>query len=63
MTVNVAEVEPAGIVMLPATEADKLDELRLTVAPPVKAGPFKVTVAVGLVPPTTEEGEMETVAA
>ncbi len=48
-----ADVEPAGIVTLAGSEATVVFELeRVTTAPPVGAGPFSVTVAVELFPPT-----------
>lgn len=56
-TVKVAVVEPAGIVTLDGTLAIKgivLD--KLTVAPPVGAGPLNVTVPVERPPPITEVG-------
>lgn len=51
--VAVAEVEPAGMTTLAGIEATAVLELEsATVAPPAGAGPFKVTVAVELFPPT-----------
>ena len=53
--VNVVLVLPAGIVTLDGTWAALVLLLcRVTVAPPVGAAPFKVTVPVALLPPTTE---------
>lgn len=48
-----ALVEPAGMVTLGRIEATvMLELLRLTTAPPAGAGPFSVTDAVPLFPPT-----------
>lgn len=53
MTVTGALVEPAGIVTLAGIDATIGFELpRPTTAPPAGAGPFSVTVAVPLFPPT-----------
>ena len=56
MTVKVAVDEPAETVTVPGTEADWLDDDKTIEAPPAEAFPLSVTVAVGLVPPTTELG-------
>jgi hypothetical protein len=51
VTVNVADREPAATATLTGTVAFAVLELfRVTVAPPVGAGAFRVTVAVGLCP-------------
>ena len=55
-TVKVAELVPAATVTVDGTVALELFELRVMTAPPVGAGPFKVTVAVEEVPPFTEVG-------
>ena len=57
LTVNVALVEPAGMVTLEATVA--ADVLLLdsdTGAPPAGAGPFRVTVPTEELPPMTLDG-------
>jgi hypothetical protein len=55
--VNVVLVLPAGIVTLDGTWAAVVMLLcSVTLAPPVGAAPFKVTVPVALLPPTTELG-------
>jgi hypothetical protein len=57
LTVKVALVAPAGTVTLEGTAATEvLLLLRVTVAPPVGAGPLSVTVPVELFPPLTEVG-------
>ena len=49
----VADVRPAGMATLAGIEATAVLELdRVTTASPVGAGPFSVTVAVALFPPT-----------
>jgi len=57
LTVAVALVCPAGIVMLLGTDAAEPLELKLTESPPLGAGPFSVTVAVEGAPPATVVGE------
>jgi hypothetical protein len=59
LTVNVALVAPATTTTLAGTVA--LDELEdsVTVAPPVGAWPFNVTVPVDELPPATEAGLSE----
>jgi len=59
-TVNVAVVDPAATVTDAGTVALVELELSETVSPPVGAVPFRVTVPVELVPPTTEVGETVT---
>jgi len=55
--VNVALRAPPAIVTLGGTcAADALLLCNVTRAPPAGAAPFKVTVPVELVPPTTEVG-------
>lgn len=56
VTVNVAVVAPAATVTLAGTCADPLLEESATAAPPAGAGPFRVTVPVELLPPTTLVG-------
>jgi hypothetical protein len=59
--VKVALVAPAGILTLAGTRAaDVLLLCNVTSAPPVGARPFKVTVPVELLPPTTEVGFLVT---
>jgi hypothetical protein len=51
VTVNVPELDPAGMMMLAGTVAFAVLELvSVTAAPPVRAGPFNMTVAVRLCP-------------
>ena len=57
---NVADVEPDGITTDVGTAALAELEVRLTVMPPVGAGPLRVTVPVADVPPVTVVGEMLT---
>lgn len=56
VTVKVAVLVPAATVTVDGTLALKLFELRVMAVPPVRAGPFKVTVAVEEVPPFTDVG-------
>lgn len=55
---NVADVEPDGIVTEAGTVALLVLELRATVMPPRGAGPLRVAVPVADVPPGTVFGEM-----
>jgi hypothetical protein len=59
-TANVAEVDPAGIVTDAGTVAAGELVVSLTTAPPVGAGPPRVTVPRTLEPPVTDAGETET---
>jgi hypothetical protein len=59
MTVKVALVEPAGIVIFVGTVAALEFELRATTSPPVGATPLSFTVPVVLAPPTTLTGLRE----
>lgn len=52
--VNVALVAPAATVTLAGTVTWVLELDSVTFAPPLGAGPFNVTVAVSLSPPTTD---------
>ena len=62
VTVNVAEVLPAGTVTLAGTVAAAVLLLEsVTTAPPVGAAPFSVTVPVELFPPTTVVGLIDKV--
>lgn len=56
VAVNVAEVAPAATVTEAGSVAALELSLRVTLAPPVGAGPLSVTVPVELVPPTTVAG-------
>lgn len=56
VTVSVAEVEPPITVTDAGTFALLLLEARVTVVPPVGAGPFKVTLAVEGLPPISMVG-------
>jgi hypothetical protein len=61
VTVNVAVVALARTVTLAGTVAAAMLELEsVTTAPPVGALPFKVTVPVELLPPTTAAGLTDT---
>jgi len=54
VALKVAEVTPAGTVSVEGTVAtDVLLLARMTTAPPVGAGLFRLTVPVDVVPPTT----------
>jgi len=59
-TINVAVVAPAGTVTEPVTVALALFDDRLTTVPLGPAGPFRVTVPLDVLPPTTEVGERVT---
>src|SRR5438552_14454133 len=54
VTVNEADVAPAGIVTSAGTEANEVDELSDTIAPDAGAGPPSVTVPLTAAPPCTE---------
>lgn len=56
LTVKVALVLPAGTFTLEGTLAREELSLKVTVAPPLGAGPFRVTVPVEPVPPLTLVG-------
>jgi len=60
VTVNVADICPAGIVTEDGTTADLLLLMRLMVKPPAFAGPLRVTVPVDVVAPATDAGFSET---
>jgi len=60
LTVNVADVDPAATVTLDGTVALVVLEVSETVAPPVGALPFNVTVPVEGEPPATVAGETDT---
>ena len=55
-TVNVALVAPAATVTVAGVWADELLSERVTITPPVGAGPVNVTVPVNELPPTTVVG-------
>ena len=57
VTVNVADLAPAGMVTLAGTTALVLLDVKVTAEPPVGAGPLRVTVPVEDIPPTTEVGD------
>ena len=57
VAVNVAEVAPAGMTTVAGTTALDDPEVKLTVSPPVGAGPSSVTVPVLFVPPVTVAGD------
>lgn len=59
VTVNVAEYEPAAIVTVAGTAALLLFEARLTINPPLGAGPVSVAVPVEALPPVTVVGASE----
>lgn len=59
---KIAEVEPAAIVTLEGTVALELLEDRMTTVPPEGAWPFKVTVPVDELPPSTDAGDTLTAA-
>ena len=61
-TLKVADVWPAGTVTVNGTVALVLPDERLTMAPPVAAGPFSVTVPVEGFPPTILVGTRATLA-
>jgi hypothetical protein len=56
LMVNVALVEPAGTVTVGGTVTEVIPAPSETTAPPVGAGPVRVTVPVVLFPPTTVLG-------
>jgi len=56
VTVNVAVLAFAGTVMLTGTATSELLLLSATKAPEEGAGPFRVTVPLDELPPTTEFG-------
>ena len=60
LIVNVALVAPAATVTEVGVVALELLDERETTAPPVGAAPFKVTVPVEELPPTTDVGLSET---
>lgn len=63
VTVKVAVVEPAGTITEAGTEADGSLEVRFTVIEvPVGGAPFRVTVPVETIPPTTVVGANVTLA-
>ena len=53
---NVAELEPAGILTEAGTFAAALPLDNFTVSPPVAASPLRLTVPVEFVPPLTADG-------
>ncbi len=55
-TVNGAEVLPAATVTVAETVANASELLNLTTIPPAPAGPLRVIVPVGCVPPATAVG-------
>jgi hypothetical protein len=57
LTVNVADVAPAGTVIEFGAVAFTLEDERDTSRPPVGAGLLRLTVAVEEPPPATVEGE------
>lgn len=57
---NVADVCPASTVTVAGTWATALLVESATTAPPVGAGPVRVTVPVEVAPPVTELGELVT---
>lgn len=59
MTVNVAEVAPAGTVTELGNVAHELFDDSETTSPPGPAKPFRVTVPVDETPPATVEGDRE----
>jgi len=60
VTVKVADLEPAAMVTLAGTVTPVILDASFTTIPPVGAIPFRVTVPVADVPPTTEFGETVT---
>ena len=57
---NVADNCPTGTVTVAGTVAEALLEPRLTIVPPLPAGPERVTVPVDELPPETDDGLTET---
>jgi hypothetical protein len=55
----VAEVAPAGTTTLAGTVAEASDDVKLTVAPPVPAGPLRFTVPAAELPPIRALGDTE----
>ena len=60
LRLNVADLDPPGTVTVVWTVAKPLFDTRVTTSPPGPARPFRVTVPVDDVPPTTEFDERET---
>jgi len=56
--VKVAVVDPAATVTVAGQTTPALPEAKLTIVPPVGAGPSNVTVPVDCDPPTTEVGDI-----
>jgi hypothetical protein len=60
VTVKVTLLDPAGTVTVEGTDALPLFDERVTTSPPGPATPSNVTVPVEEEPPTTDDGDKDT---